>query len=440
MSTLRVGAANVEITPRDSQFLFGYPHVERYSQGVHDPLFASAIFFGSADSGGAVFVANDLIFVDKNIAGEARKRISISTGVPEEAILISATHTHSAPITVEHASNRDDPVVPKPDAEYRTFLIECMGEAGRRAVENAVPAQLGFSVAHAAGVGGNRRDPSGPKDSEVPIIVARDHRENMLGCMVVYSVHPTVLHEDSKLISGDFPAFTRTYLQQQVLGTNVPVVYHTGPAGNQSPRHVARENTFAEAERLGSLLGEAIEYALGNLSWVDSCDVEARHTAVDLPRNSFPSPDEARRRRDMAVQRLQSLQREGAPRQESRTAETDWFGATEVMALAEAQADGVLEEFYSRCLPAEIQAIRIGPYVLVGWPGELFVEYGLNLKQRAYNAYGISLANGELQGYVVTEEAAKEGGYEASNALFHWKSGPILVDTAIALIEELRRS
>ena len=40
---LLAGAAAADITPRDSQFLFGYPHVSRHSTGVHEmnSLFAS---------------------------------------------------------------------------------------------------------------------------------------------------------------------------------------------------------------------------------------------------------------------------------------------------------------------------------------------------------------------------------------------------------------
>lgn len=40
---LKAGAAKQDITPEQSLFLFGYPHVERYSQGTHDPLYASAL-------------------------------------------------------------------------------------------------------------------------------------------------------------------------------------------------------------------------------------------------------------------------------------------------------------------------------------------------------------------------------------------------------------
>src|SRR5687767_14570416 len=41
---LQAGAAAVDVSPTKSMFLYGYPHVKRYSSGVHDPLLASALF------------------------------------------------------------------------------------------------------------------------------------------------------------------------------------------------------------------------------------------------------------------------------------------------------------------------------------------------------------------------------------------------------------
>jgi hypothetical protein len=47
------------------------------------------------------------------------------------------------------------------------------------------------------------------------------------------------------------------------------------------------------------------------------------------------------------------------------------------------------------------------------------------------------MSNGELQGYLVTEEALAEGGYEASNALFKSPDGAnILMDLAAELLCE----
>ena len=52
--------------------------------------------------------------------------------------------------------------------------------------------------------------------------------------------------------------------------------------------------------------------------------------------------------------------------------------------------------------------MRIGPWFFVGWPGEAFVEFALMVKASHPNCYVISMANGELQGYLVTEEAMRQ--------------------------------
>jgi neutral ceramidase len=85
-------------------------------------------------------------------------------------------------------------------------------------------------------------------------------------------------------------------------------------------------------------------------------------------------------------------------------------------------------------MPAEIQLIRVGAWCFVGWLGEVFVEYALALKAQAPDTFVISLANGELQGYIATEAAAVEGGYEATNALFAPASGALLVEETLRLL------
>ncbi len=48
----------------------------------------------------------------------------------------------------------------------------------------------------------------------------------------------------------------------------------------------------------------------------------------------------------------------------------------------------------------------------------------------------ISLTNGDLQGYIVTPEAAAAGGYEATNAVFAVESGDVLVTAALNMAEQ----
>ncbi len=137
----------------------------------------------------------------------------------------------------------------------------------------------------------------------------------------------------------------------------------------------------------------------------------------------------------VAAARLAELRRVGASPRELRRAEVDWFGAEETVTLARTAADGRLEAAAAACMPAEIQIIQIGPWSFVAWPGEIFVEHALALKAQVPDTFVISLANGELQGYIATEEAAAEGGYEATNALFAPAAGRVLVDISLALFQ-----
>jgi hypothetical protein len=271
----------------------------------------------------------------------------------------------------------------------------------------------------------------------VPVLVVRETKSRRpIAAMLAYGMHPTVLHEDSTLISGDFPHFTRRYLQEQVFKAAIPVLYHNGASGNQSPRHVTRGNTFAEAKRLGELLGQAIAAALPVTEFSSNPAIAARQRKVDLEVRQMPASEAASRALTEARDRYARLQREGAPRATVRTAECDVFGAEETAELAHAAVDGRLAQAAAECSPAEIQVIAIGPWKFVGWPGEFFVEYALEVKRHSPNTFVITLANGELQAYIVTAEADAKGFYEARNALFSHENGPRIVEETLALLRE----
>lgn len=435
MKSLKAGSASVDISPNDSLFLYGYPHVERYSVGVHDPLYSSALYLSDTETE-LIFVANDIIFVTKDLSARARRRIAEATGVPPRNVMVTATHTHSGPGTKDRVANENDPAVPQADRDYVQMLEEGIISAAVQACREAQPAEVGLAVADGTGVGTNRRDPSGARDPEVPVLMVKARGgAQAIGCMVVYSMHPTVLHEHSKLVSSDFPGFARRFLRNNVLGEGCPVLYHTGPAGNQSTRHVISDNTFAEAQRLGEALGKAIAEVIPEIQYTDSLLLGSRRCLLDLPRRQLPSVSEARDKLRSAAVHLQQLRAAGAPRQTVRTAEVDWFGAERAVALTEADQRGDLADAYESCLPAEIQILRVGPWAFVGWPGEVFVEYALRVKEHRENTFVIAYANGQLEGYIVTEEAASEGGYEASNALFGPEAGDVLTKMTLALLE-----
>lgn len=436
----KAGAALADITPNKSHFLFGYPFVERTSVGIHDPLLSSALYLTDGKEQ-VLFLSNDIIYVDKNIVSRTRQAIFEEKGIPVSNIMIAATHTHSGPVTVECVISENDPIVPTVDADYIKQMEVQIVKAACQAVENAVPAEIAFVTGDAMGVGTNRHDPSGPKDMDVPAMIVRN-RENKeyIASMLVCSMHPTILHEDSKLYSSDFPYFVREKLQRQLLGINCPVLYFTGAAGNQSPRHVTRENTFEEARRIGSIVADSILSQLsGSIMYSSEQKIHTLHTGVDLPKREFPAVEWAEQHRDRVKSRFEKLKKSAANPKEVRTAEVNWFGAEELLFLSKKAHSNLLDEAYSRCLPAEIQVVRIGDRCFVAWPGEVFVEYALELKRLHKNVALITYANGELQGYITTKEAVDKGFYEAGNSFFDYRSGEILVRATVNLISQLNR-
>jgi hypothetical protein len=266
------------------------------------------------------------------------------------------------------------------------------------------------------------------------MVKTADGREN-LACMVVYSMHPTVLHKDSTLVTADFPGMTRQFLQQTILGEDCPVLYHTGPSGNQSPRYVAGQKTFAEAKRLGEMLGRAIASVIPRIAYMSSLSLESYQRFVDLPRKQLPTVAQAQALLERAREKLESYQRTDQPRAVTRTAYSDWTGAENALQLARLNEQGRLTAYYESLLPAEIQILKVGPWSFVGWPADPFVEYTLSVKDRYKDTFIISHVNTPLGGYIVTEEAARQGGYEAFSGVFGPDAGKTLVDETLQMLE-----
>jgi len=154
-------------------------------------------------------------------------------------------------------------------------------------------------------------------------------------------MHPTVLHEDSTLVSSDFPAFARARIESAFPGARV--IYHNGPCGNLSPRYHVKSHTFSEAERLGRRLGWFISDAVRNLGseeFSDRTKVSGIQGMVKLPLRVFPPLCEAEGALTLASNDFDRLRREGSAYASLRTAECAVFGAEEVVTMSKAQASG----------------------------------------------------------------------------------------------------
>ncbi len=435
---LLAGFGRADITPKNPCFLVGYPHVARTSTGTHDPLFASAVCLVNGGTP-LLLISLDLLFITADSTRECRWRIGEATGVPAQNILIGATHTHSGPHTAEVLAWKDDPVVPPVDREYLEFSVAGTVEAAFNAWQGREAAEAVWTkadVRHLAG--GNRIDSDGPEDPEAGLLlVRRVSDKSPIAVLSIYGMHPTVLHEDSTLISSDFIAFARREIETTLPGAGV--VYLNGVCGDQSPRRAVKAQTFAEAERLGAALGGRMTVALQNATGFSSNFPLAATTAmIELEGKTFPPVGEAEASLAASRERYEYLKATGAGHAKIRTAECTVFGAEEVLTLAKSELTGEAAAVRRKYREAEIQVLRIGNSFVAGWPGEFFVEYGLETKRRAGRSVFIStLSNGELHGYVVTPEAEQAGGYEAKMSLFPAAAGSLFVEKTLKLIGEL---
>jgi hypothetical protein len=90
---------------------------------------------------------------------------------------------------------------------------------------------------------------------------------------------------------------------------------------------------------------------------------------------------------------------------------------------------------------AEVQVLRVGDLAWVALPGEFFVEFGLEIKKRspARLTFVVGLANGSV-GYVPTEEAFAQGGYEPTPWRFSRlapEAGRICLESAASQLRNL---
>ncbi len=80
------------------------------------------------------FCAVDVVFISREIAANVRIRVHEQTGIPKQNLMISASHTHSGPVTFSDIFY--DPVVPKADPEYISYLTNKLVDVYVKAFQN----------------------------------------------------------------------------------------------------------------------------------------------------------------------------------------------------------------------------------------------------------------------------------------------------------------
>lgn len=441
MGALRVGVGHADITPPSGSPMEGYIERRGVSLGVHDRLFAKAMVLEDVSGKKVAVVSVDLIGVGQWIVDSARRGIESKTGIKRDNVMIAATHTHSGPRGIGN-------ILPGEDFSSMGFfrrdlsekvvggIVEAVVSADKRLVE----AKIGVGKGNVTGLCSNRRSQDGPFDPEL-CVVRLDSAGigQSIGCIANYACHPTVLGADNLLISSDFPAYARdtieTALNEKLPGDGAEALYLNGASGNMSTRFTRKGPTFAEAERIGRALGsEVLKIMKGVSNMTDDLEIATSSEVVKLVQRRLPALDFIRNDLKRGEEMLKQMRARGASKGETRVVESVTEGAKALLSAYEYASKSQGREF-----EAEIQVFRLGESVtFCAVPAELFVELGLEIKKKLkrVNPIVVCYANGFI-GYVLTEEAFSEGGYESLITLLDASAGSHIVEVIERLSENL---
>jgi hypothetical protein len=450
----QAGFAERDITPEVGMEAPGGYGKARHTS-LHDPCKVRACVFGDGQNRVAL-VGIDALGIRRDTVLKVRQAVQKRTGIPADAILIGASHSHSSgPMVwtvrgefddsdlIKHLAYDESTIVdPKYLAQVEQALVDAICDAD----EHRVAAKAGVGKGVESTVAYNRRflmrdgravthpglgnpdivEPAGPVDPEVGVVGAWDAKDpnRLLGCVVNFSCHATTSPGG---ISANYIYYLEKVIQGYY-GKNAVVVFLAGASGdvtqvdNRSPyRHPSGDRW---AQLVGGKVGAEALKVLLTMEPGALVPVATRNRVWEIARRA-PDPERVK----SALALVQGDRKKADP--------TEWTFAKETVLL-----DALLKR--EPKVQVEVQVVQVGPAVFVSDPAEYFCRYGLEIKAGSGFpfTFPVSLANGCV-GYVPTEDAfgSRGGGYETrltSYSNLEITAGSQFRDAGIALARQLK--
>jgi len=396
---LKGGTAKANITPPVGVC---WAFDDKEMVDVENDLFAKALVLDDGKNRIAL-ISTDLLWVPGEITSEIRSLIHQNTGIPEQNILVCATHTHYVPnIWSKHVSK--SPVcIPY----VRTFIKKAAGTV-IAACNDMKDISIGFTKGQLPEIIYNRRTKNtegkvemsfvlqenskklsfGPIDPEVGIIRVNNSEGSILASLINFACHPTSggYGDLSYVISTDYPGYATKVIEDIEGGT---CLFTLGAAGDI----VVVERGEKQRKQAGKALGAEALKKLQNVKTTNNNTIKVQRKLISLPLKT------------------------------------------------EKPQDGIIKNNPGeKDITTEIQAFAIGDIYILGLPGEILVEIGLEIKRRfkGKKLLIISISNDAI-GYVCHCDAYREGGYEPDRATnLAEGAGEIIMEEALLLLHQLQ--
>jgi len=453
-SGLRAGTAAIDISPT----VFPMQLRSGKSKYVHDPLHVRAVAFENG-SGRVVIALMDAIGVGREMTDEAKAIVAKKTGWKVEQMLISGTHTHTAPKGGDTSPGR---------IAYEKTRRAGLAEALTKAIQSLEPAKVGFASDEDPSEVYNRRwylkpgtmdrnplgeydqvrtnaprgnllKPAGPTDPEVCVVNVQTRRGRALGLIANYSLHyvggiPKVKEEDGKIVgvaSADYYGeFAR--IMPYRLGGNPPenfvAMMTNGTSGDiNNIDFYSKRPPRAPFEQIRIVAGKTADAAWRAVKKIEKYEenpvVAMRQREVTL---NYRTPSKEQVAKAIELMKLTRKERDEINK---RTGSV----ASHTISYASPEKE--------RTESVIIQAVRIGDQAILSMPFEVLVEIGLEIKEKSPfpHTFTIELANGGY-GYLPPPNQHKLGGYETwlGTSRFEKDTSVILVKNLLEMLAELK--
>ena len=188
MGRLRAGICRVDITPPLGVEPGAWRLRTGRADGVHEPLVAQALVLDDG-SRRIALVATDLLWMPRHVAAAARRRAATLTGIPADAILLNASHNHSAPVLLEPDSVRAAVRTDGLDG-YAAALPDRLAGAVFGACARLQAAAVGGGTGRAPGISVNRVDPRRSVDDTVTVLRV-DGPSGVMAVVAGFACHGT---------------------------------------------------------------------------------------------------------------------------------------------------------------------------------------------------------------------------------------------------------
>ncbi|MCE9546375.1 MAG: hypothetical protein K8T25_12755, partial [Planctomycetia bacterium] len=447
MATLGAGAAAVDTTPTKFPVIINGGFIEAKADRAFDALHARAIVLADGRTRLAIAVA-DVCGIDAGIADEAKRLAHDATGIPVNRILISATHTHSAPSVWPVLGSRVD-------AAYAEFLTRQLARVIAEAAARVQPCRVGSAVVAAPDETHCRRwifrsdkiqtdpfgqhtvranmhpgyqspnviGPAGPVDPDLTLLAIQNRDGVPLAVLANFSQHYFGAQAVSADYAGRFAEQLSARIGQNQTATEKPAppvcIFAQGTSGDQMWMDYGRPKSSITLNQYADHLAEVVMKAYGNIQYRDRLELAMTERTLRLRRRV---PDAERLAWAQAI-----IKKMG-----SRT-----IPAT----IQEVYAQEAIHLHDVPEVDIKLQAIRIGELGIAAWPDEVFAISGLKLKAQSPlpTTLNIELANGAF-GYIPPPEQHRLGGYTtwpARSAGLEEQAEPKIVEALLSMLEEI---